>query len=208
MYCSPGNRQEDEHSLYELIRQHPLGTLITHGPSGLMANLVPFVLACDAEGAPCLRAHLARANPQLAEIAAGSELLVQFQGPEAYISPSWYASKADQGKAVPTWNYAVVQVQGTGLLCAEPAWLLAQVTALSQQQESGRAHPWQVSDAPAAYIQGMLKAICGIEIRISQIQGKWKLGQNRDEADWVSLQAGLATEPGQAELLTLMQQMK
>lgn len=191
MYCPAGNRQDDPDELIALVRACPLATLITHGAQGLMANLLPMQLVEVAPAVWRLQAHIARANPQCAALAEGAETLVLFQGPQAYITPSWYASKAQTGKAVPTWNYAMVQIRGTPTLIDDAEWVRAQVTAFSAQQEQGFAHPWQVSDAPAGYIDAMLGALYGLEITVEQMDGKWKLGQNRPDADRQSLLDGL-----------------
>ncbi len=198
MYCPAGNRQDERLELLALIASCPLATLITHGPQGLMANLIPMQVGQSANGEGVLHAHLARANPQCAELAAGAEVLVLFQGPQAYITPAWYASKAQHGKAVPTWNYAMVQVRGAARVIDDREWIRAQVTALTQQQEQAFDHPWQVADAPEAYIDAMLGALCGVEIAMTTVEGKWKLGQNRPPADRQSLLAGLEAAGHQA----------
>ena len=182
--------------LHELLRTHPLGLLITHGDSGLQANAIPFVLDADPAGGPgILRGHVARANPLWHEARAGTqtaaESLVVFQGPQAYISPSFYPSKAEHGKVVPTWNYVMVQARGRLRAIDDAAWVRAFVTRLTERFEAPRAAPWAVSDAPDDYIATMLRAIVGIEIELTALTGKWKVSQNRSAADRAGVARGL-----------------
>lgn len=184
------DRLEVKHGL---IQAYPLGMLIIPGAAP-SADLVPFALYPDegAAGLGVLRAHIARANPAWKALAAGDvECLVVFQGPEAYISPTWYATKAASHKVVPTWNYAMVQVHGAARVVEDAAWLRRQLGDLTAMQESGLPQPWAVSDAPPDFVDGLLKAIVGIEIPISAIAGKWKVSQNRGTADQQGVVAGL-----------------
>lgn len=197
MYVPPAYRETRADVLHALVRAHPLGTLVTAGAAGLTANLIPFDLV-ETAGGMVLRAHLARANPQCEDLRAGAETLVIFQGPEAYVTPSWYAAKAEHGRVVPTWNYAVVQVRGRPQVFDAPDWLAAQVGRLTDGHEAGRAHPWAVSDAPEAFIAGQLRAIVGLEIPIERIEGKWKMSQNRSEADRSGVAEGLRAEGAEA----------
>lgn len=197
MYVPPAYRETRADVLHALVRAHPLGTLVTAGAAGLTANLIPFDLV-ETAGGMVLRAHLARANPQCEDLRAGAETLVIFQGPEAYVTPSWYAAKAEHGRVVPTWNYAVVQVRGRPQVFDAPDWLAAQVGRLTEGHEAGRAHPWAVSDAPEAFIAGQLRAIVGLEIPIERIEGKWKMSQNRSEADRSGVAEGLRAEGAEA----------
>ena len=184
--------------LHELVRTHPLGLLVTLGPGGLQANPVPFILDADpAGGAPTLRAHVARANPVWHEARTDVESLVVFQGPQAYISPSMYATKAATGKVVPTWNYVMVQARGTLRVLDDAPWLHGLVTRLTERHEAARAVPWAVSDAPADYIATMLRAIVGIEITLSALTGKWKVTQNRSAADRAGVVDGLEAHAAQ-----------
>ena len=184
--------------LHELVRTHPLGLLVTLGPGGLQANPVPFILDADpAGGAPTLRAHVARANPVWHEARTDVESLVVFQGPQAYISPSMYATKAATGKVVPTWNYVMVQARGTLRVLDDAPWLHGLVTRLTERHEAARAVPWAVSDAPADYIATMLRAIVGIEITLSALTGKWKVTQNRSSADRAGVVDGLEAHAAQ-----------
>jgi transcriptional regulator len=169
--------------LHRLVREQPLGLLITQGPdSVLSANSIPFLL--DAVPAPgTLVAHVARANPVWREARSDVESLVVFQGPQAYISPSMYPSKAATGKVVPTWNYVMVQARGRLRVIDDNAWVARLVERLTTKHEATRPVPWQVSDAPADYIATMHRAIVGIEITLTALTGKWKVTQNRSSAD-------------------------
>lgn len=165
--------------LHALVKANPLATLVTHGVNGLDANHIPFLIEPDPTPFGTLRGHVARANPLWKQTDGHTEVLAVFQGPQGYITPSWYPSKAQHGKVVPTWNYAVVHAHGPLVVHDDIEWLRALVTRLTQSQEGQRDKPWLVSDAPADYIDAMLKAIVGVEIPIRRIQGKWKLSQNR-----------------------------
>ncbi len=183
--------------LQELLRAHPLGLLITQDATGEMAaNSVPFVLDVDsadpAGGPGILRAHVARANPLWRTARGDLDSIVAFQGEQAYISPSFYASKAEHHKVVPTWNYCVVQARGRLRAIDDTEWIRAFVTRLTDRHEAPRAQPWAVTDAPAGFIETMLGAIVGIEIVLTSITGKWKVGQNRSAADRAGVAQGLA----------------
>ncbi|HEY6464341.1 MAG TPA: FMN-binding negative transcriptional regulator [Candidatus Acidoferrales bacterium] len=193
MYQPPAFREDRVETLHALIRSHPLATLITAGAGGLLANLVPFTLVNEGDRGT-LRCHVARGNDQVEALKAGAETLMIFQGPEAYITPSWYASKKEHGRVVPTWNYVVVQVRGTPRLIEDPAWIREQIGHLTSIHEGQRTEPWHVNDAPDAYIAGQIKAIVGVEIPIAAIEGKWKASQNRPEADRQGVEAGLRQE--------------
>lgn len=203
MYVPKAFLEDDLQTLHALICAYPLATLITAGRGGLLANLVPFTLVDDGERG-ILRAHIAKANDQVDALSSGDETLVVFQGPEAYISPSWYVSKQEHGLVVPTWNYAVVQASGTPRVVDDPEWLRAQIHELTTMQEKARATPWSVSDAPEPFISGQLRAIIGIEIPISNIVGKWKVSQNRSEADRQSVEKGLREEGASEEMAGLV----
>ena len=134
-------------------------------------------------GENALMGHLARANPHWKEYVAGTEALAIFSGPQHYISPGWYPSKAEHGKVVPTWNYVVVHVRGTLTFHEDAPWLKQNITALTDQQENAREDPWKVSDAPADFIDGLVKSIIGVQMTITSIEGKWKVSQNRSQED-------------------------
>lgn len=193
MYLPNTFREDDLQTLHAMIRAHPLATLITAGSGGLLANLVPFTLVDGGENGT-LRAHIAKANDQVSALSSGADTLVVFQGPDAYITPSWYVSKQEHGRVVPTWNYAVVQVSGTPRVMDDPDWLRAQIHDLTTLQEAKRPTPWSVTDAPESYISGQMKVIIGIEIPISTIVGKWKVSQNRSAADRLGVEEGLRRE--------------
>lgn len=203
MYLPDVFREDDLQTLHAMIRAHPLATLITAGEGGLLANLVPFTLVEGGDNG-ILRAHIAKANDQVSALSSGAETLVVFQGPEAYITPSWYVSKQEHGRVVPTWNYAVVQVSGTPRVIDDPDWLRAQITNLTTLQEEKRSNPWHVSDAPEPFIASQMKAIIGIEIPISTIVGKWKVSQNRSDADRHGVEQGLRTEGVSEDMAALV----
>lgn len=193
MYQPPHFREDDLDTQHALIRAHPLGLLITAGSQGPAANAVPFHLVARQGTKGFLQAHIARANQQWKEIDAGAPVLVVFQGANAYITPSWYATKRETGKVVPTWNYAIVQVRGSARVVDDPTWLRTQIEALTGSHESPRAAPWAVHDAPEKFIDAQIKGIIGVEIEIAEIDGKWKVSQNRPPADIAEVVDGLET---------------
>ena len=177
--------------LHALIREHPLGTLVTLGADGLSANHIP--IEVDPEPAPfgTLRGHVARANPVWRDSVADVAALVVFQGPSTYVSPSWYPSKRETGKVVPTYNYVVVHAYGHLRSIEDPVWLRHLVERLTARFEADRAEPWQVADAPASFIDAQLRAIVGLEIPITRLLGKWKVSQNRSAPDRAGVVHGL-----------------
>lgn len=189
MYCPEAFTEARPDALAALIRDYPLGLLITVGEEGPAANPIPFQLTADGIK---LRAHLARPNPQLQHLRAGAAVLVVFQGEQAYVSPSLYASKAQTGKVVPTWNYLMVQVRGRPQVTENAGWLREQIAALTTQMEADLSQPWAVTDAPDRYIDMMLRGIVGLEIEISEFRGKWKAGQNKSADDRAGVRRGLA----------------
>jgi transcriptional regulator len=195
MYEPPLHRQEDVAAVHALIRAHPLGLLVSHGPSGLLANAIPFTLVEDGSSFGLLRCHLARANPQWRDLAAGGKALVVFQGADAYVTPSWYATKRETGKVVPTWNYVMAQARGTPHVFDNAEWLRAQIEQLTREREASREKPWAVGDAPEDFIAQQMRAIVGVEIAIADLRGKWKASQNRNEADRAGVIAGLGDDP-------------
>ena len=194
MYLPKHCEQPDHDAMARLLAAHPLATLAWQSADGLTAEHLPLMWErSEGDGAlGTLRGHVARANPVWRE-AAGAQVLAAFQGPQAYITPSWYPSKAASAKVVPTWNYAVVHARGTLRVTEDAAWLRALVGRLTDVHEASRAHRWQVDDAPADYIEQMLRAIVGIEIEITSLQGKWKVSQNRSAADRAGVAAGLGS---------------
>ena len=191
MYEPPLHREEELERQHALIRARPLGLLVSHGPQGLLANAVPFLLDAAASKLGTLEAHVARANPQWRDLASSPEALVVFQGADHYVSPSWYATKQETHKVVPTWNYVMVQARGTARVIEDDAWLERQIAALTARQEASRAAPWAVGDAPADFVALQRKAIVGIAIEIADIRGKWKTSQNRTAADRAGVVQGL-----------------
>lgn len=190
MYLPPHFREDRLEVLQDLMRTHAFATLVTYGASGLLASHVP--LHYDSQPAPygALRGHLSRANPQWRDFSPRDAALAIFAGPHQYISPSWYAAKEEHGRVVPTWNYAVVHAYGTLRLFEDPEDLRRNVETLTARHEA-EVSEWRVADAPAEYIEGMLKGIVGIEMGIDRIEGKWKLNQNRSEPDRAGVEAGL-----------------
>lgn len=202
MYRPPTFREDRKEVLHAAIHRHPLATLITCGQSGLVANVIPFNLR-DTGKNGVLCAHLAKANEQIADLKEGSPALVVFQGPQGYITPSWYPTKHEHGKVVPTWNYVIVQVRGTPRIIDDTMWLRGQLGELTANQERRRNHPWEIADAPADFIAGQLKGIVGLEVPIERIEGKWKASQNRSAADRKGVKDGLR-EDGYDELANLI----
>ncbi|MEI5679433.1 MULTISPECIES: FMN-binding negative transcriptional regulator [unclassified Mesorhizobium] len=195
--------------LHSLIRAHPLGLLVSNGQDGPVANPLPFLLDGGVPPHGRLRAHLARANPQWRMLADNPDMpvLVVFQGADTYVTPSWYETKRETGKVVPTWNYAIVQVRGRVRVIDDKDWLAGQIAELTASHEAARAEPWKVTDAPKAFIQAQIKGIIGLEIDITSIEGKWKVSQNRPVADRAGVAEGLETETtGTAEMAHLVRQ--
>lgn len=179
-----------DEAVRDLLTHHGAADLITATPRGLLSTLLPFVHDPDTGEHGALLGHLARNNDQWRRPAIG-EALVILRGPDAYITPAWYASKAQHGRVVPTWNYLTAHVYGDLVVHDDPAWVEALVRRLTSHHEAGRPHPWSVDDAPAAYIAGQLRAIVGIELRITRIEAKAKFSQNRPEADIAGVIQGL-----------------
>ena len=190
MYEPPLHRNEDLPAMQALIRDRVFGLLISNGSEGLVANSVPFVLDAVASRLGTLKVHLARANPQWRDLEASSDALIVFQGHDRYITPSWYETKRETGKVVPTWNYTMVQAKGRAKVM-DDAWLGQQIEELTRALEQRREQPWAVGDAPADFIAMQRRAIVGIEIEILDIRGKWKTSQNRNAVDRAGVVAGL-----------------
>jgi transcriptional regulator len=177
--------------LHDLIRRHPLATLVTLGPDGLVANHIPMEIDPEPEPFGTLRGHVARANPVWRDFAKDVDALVIFAGPQLYVTPSWYPTKQESGKVVPTWNYAVVHAHGPLRPIDDVAWLRDFVTRLTNRHEGTRAAPWHVADAPADFIERQLGSIVGIEIPVRRFEGKWKVSQNRAAPDRAGVVVGL-----------------
>jgi transcriptional regulator len=191
MYQPDDFHVEDVSEMHALMRARPFATLVSSGSAGLYASHLPTVLKDEG---PCgvIECHLARPNPHWKDLAEGNEALMIFQGPEGYITPNWYPSKAQHGKAVPTWNFAVVHAYGRPEVMKDKDWLLQHVTELTAQQESSEAEPWAPSDAPATYIDVMLRGIVGFRFAITRLEGKWKMSQNREVQDRLGVVKGLS----------------
>jgi transcriptional regulator len=188
----PAHFNEVRHDVMRaLMRAHPLSTLVTQCDSGLVANHVPVQTLAEPEPLGCLRGHIARANPLWRDYRSGTQALAIFQGPQAYVSPSFYVSKAKTGEVVPTWNYAVVHASGTLKFIQDTRWLREFVAGLTSTYETPRTEPWKIDDAPAAYIDKNLKLIVGFEFSITALQGKWKMSQNRTQPDRDSVRRNL-----------------
>lgn len=192
MYTPRAFALDDLPELQQLIRHTRLAQLVTFGEHGLQASHLPLLLNPDEGPNGTLYGHLAKANRQWQDLQNGSEALVIFAGAEAYVSPGFYPAKAEHGKVVPTWNYLAVHAYGQAEVFTDAERLLTLVSALTDRHESERAQPWKVSDAPADYIDGMLKAIVGFALPIQRLQGKRKLSQNRSAADIAGVREGLA----------------
>ncbi|UOO90976.1 FMN-binding negative transcriptional regulator [Vitreoscilla massiliensis] len=193
MHCPKVFEEHRAEILLTLLQQYPLATVISHADAGLEVNLLPMLLQ-QRDGKAYLLGHMAKNNAQLQALAHSDEVLWLFQGPNAYVSPAWYPSKQEHGKVVPTWNYIMVEVRGKVRLFDDAEALLQVVQALTTEHELGRAQPWQVSDAPSAYITAQLRGIVGIEVEITSMRGKFKLSQNRSEEDQAGVCAGMAAE--------------
>jgi len=206
----PAHFEEDRpEMLHALMRAHPLATIVTLTPAGLVANHIPlqFEVPARSGGPGVLRGHVARANPLWTDAAAGVEALAVFQGPQGYISPSWYPTKKEHGKVVPTWNYCCVHAHGTLRIHDDPAWVRLLVAGLTAAHEAQMPQPWSIDDAPADFIDASLRNIVGIEIVIERLQGKWKISQNqpqRNRAGVVQAMTGRGTPEAavMAELIT------
>lgn len=177
--------------MHQLMRAHPLGAMVTLGSGGLDANHVPFEMSADGAPYGTLRAHLPRNNPAWREHAKGMETLVIFQGPQSYISPSLYATKKEDARVVPTYNFMVVHAYGPLRVIDDAGWVRAHLERLTDAFEAGRAQPWKVTDAPDDYIEKMLTVLVGIEIPITKLAGKWKVSQNQPEINRGSVERGL-----------------
>ena len=195
MYVPPHFQEDRVPELHAAIRRMALGTLVSTGADGLIASHVPMLIEPEPAPFGTLIGHVARANPHGR---ADGEALAIFLGPNAYITPSWYATKRETGKVVPTWNYVAIHAYGRLRFFDDRERLLALVTRLTETHEAPRDAPWAVSDAPPEFVRGMLNAIVGFELPIARLEGKWKMSQNRTPADRAGVREGLAREPSPA----------
>ncbi|MFG0753960.1 FMN-binding negative transcriptional regulator [Pseudomonas sp. TYF_14] len=199
MYNSKPHQEHDLTRLHQHMLDTRLAVLVSQGEQGLLATHLP-VLVNTAEGDfGTVYAHLARANRQWQDLQHGGEALLVFPGADAYVSPGYYPSKAENPKVVPTWNYLAVHAYGTAEVIHEAEPLLAIVSRLTDRHEQGRSEPWKVTDAPADYIEGMLRAIVGIRLPIARLQGARKLSQNRSGQDIAGVREGLSASPDQLD---------
>lgn len=198
MYIPPAFRDDDQASLHATMRATRLANLVTMTPEGLMATPLPLLLDETRGKHGTLYGHLARANPQWSLPVTGEALAI-FMGPDAYVTPSWYAAKNEHGKVVPTWNYVTVHAYGSIRFFDDGAELLEVVTRLTNRHEGSRPLPWEVSDAPSDYMRAQLKGIVGVELTITRTEGKRKLSQNRSEADQAGVIAGLSGSEDEAD---------
>ncbi|WP_077960637.1 FMN-binding negative transcriptional regulator [Ensifer adhaerens] len=192
MYTPPAFKEETLSVLHAIIEAASLSTFVTTTADGLLATPLPLLLDRDEGSHGTLYGHLARANPQGTTPAIGAALAT-FMGADAYVTPSWYASKREHGKVVPTWNYVAVHAYGAAEFFTDEERLLEVVTRLTNRHEAARTEPWQVSDAPAAFVKAQLRGIIGIRLPIDRLDGKRKLSQNRSTEDRAGVSAGLAT---------------
>lgn len=206
MYNSKPHQEHDLQRLQQQMLETRLAVLITHGEQGLLASHIPVLIDTGEGEYGTVYGHLARANRQWQELQQGSEALLVFAGADAYVSPSFYPCKAATHKVVPTWNYLAVHAYGSAEVIEDGAALLDIVSRLTDRHEQGRDTPWQVSDAPSDYIEGMLRAIVGFRLPISRIQGARKLSQNRSAEDVAGVRDGLAssTDPQDNQLAAQM----
>jgi transcriptional regulator len=194
MYQPPHFAETRVPVMHALMRSHPFALLVTLQDGVIAADHVPIAIDETASDLGTLRAHVARANPIVRNCAEGSDVLAVFQGPQAYVTPSWYPSKREHGKVVPTWNYAVVHACGAIRFHDDPVWLRRQLDMLTTRQEAPRSEPWSIDDAPDDFMQRQMRGIVGIEIEIVSLDGKWKMSQNKDAADRVGVRDGLTGE--------------
>ena len=195
MYLPSSFAEKDLPTLHAFIEAHPLAALVTAvgGAEGLFATHLPLLLDHESRSLGTLFGHIARANPHARQLATGAnEVLVIFSGPDAYITPNWYPTKAEHGRVVPTWNYVAVHAYGTVTVHDDPEFLRPHLEKLTRRHEASRDRSWEVSDAPDAYVAQQLRAIVGIEVTIERLEGKWKMSQNRSSADIDGVVDGLA----------------
>ncbi|WP_075322486.1 FMN-binding negative transcriptional regulator [Acidithiobacillus albertensis] len=202
MYCPDSFSEKRPEIIQEMIRSHPLATIVSMGNDGLEANHIPLYLTFGQESQIVLQGHVARANPLWREGYLRSDVLVIFQGPQHYISPSWYITKAETGKVVPTWNYTIVHAYGELKVKDNPEWIRQQMVAMTDQQEQNFPHPWHVDDAPPEFTEQVIKQVVGIEIFVTRWMGKWKVSQNQSAGnrDSVNKNLRLQNQPDSAAM--------
>ena len=191
MYIRQDHRLDDQQETFALIEEHALGAWVVQGVDGLVANHIPFLLDRTRGPRGTLVGHVARANPVWKALATAPPSLVMFHGPHSYITPNWYPGKAEHGKVVPTWDYAVVHAHGVARAIEDRDWLLDMLERLTNAQEASQPAPWRVGDAPADFIDKLLRAIVGIEIPIDRLEGKLKASQDEAVRDRMGTVEGL-----------------
>jgi transcriptional regulator len=196
MYVPPHFEETRLEVQHELIRASPLATVVTLSADGIDANHVPLHLCRDQGPLGTLRGHVARANPMWSDRTQDVEALAIFQGPDAYVSPSWYPTKREHGKVVPTWNYVVVHAYGALRVIDDPVWLRGLLEALVSRHEAESVAPWSVADAPGEFIERMIGSIVGFEIVITRLIGKWKVSQNQPAQNRAGVAAALRERGG------------
>lgn len=194
MFQPPVFREERHSVMRDLIRAHPFATIVASATGCLTADHVPLVLK-TGQDTHSLQGHIAVANPLFRSTDDPFDVLTIFQGPQTYVTPSWYATKHEHGKVVPTWNYVVVHARGQLRFTQETGWLLRHLADLTHQHESHRAEPWAVTDAPSDFVHRKLRGLVGFEIGIEHMQGTWKVSQNKELKDWTGVKAGLEADP-------------
>lgn len=219
MYLPDAYRMQDAALINEFIRNHPFATLIVANAEGVEANHIPLYLRQEAEQKILLQGHVARNNPLWSTLPFDGKALAIFHGPHAYISPSWYATKKETGRVVPTWNYMVIQVQGKLSANLDPLWLREHLGRLTAQHEQGMPEPWDLEDAPAQFVEKMINAVVGIEMQVESVTAKFKISQGQTAenkfgvieglrlrklpfdpmmAEWIESHAQTGTEVGKA----------
>lgn len=198
MYLPRSFEETDRDTMLRFIRSHPLATLVTMSADGFCADHVPLLVAESPHDKTVLRGHVARANPVWKNIGECADVLAVFHDPGGYITPSWYATKAETGKAVPTWNYVAVHATGKARAIHDHDWLHALLGELTAHHEATRSAPWSLSDAPKDYVDAQIRAIVGIEVRTLDLKGKWKMSQNRLPRDIDGVVEGLRCEASEA----------
>lgn len=197
MYVPSHFKEDDTDKLLQYIRDYGFGLLVVADSEGIEANHVPFYLRADGNGNQGqLECHVARNNPVWQRLQDGSRVLAVFQGPDAYISPSWYETKAETGRVVPTWNYLAVHAEGRARVIEDRSWLKGHLHRLTDQHESEMDNPWSVDDAPADFIERLVQAVVGIEITIENLTGKLKASQNQPDKNRAGVKAGLESAEG------------
>ena len=197
MYVPSHFKEGDIGKLQQYIRDYGFGLLVVADDDGIEANHVPFYLSSEQNGTlGQLQCHLARSNPVWQRLHDGARVLVVFQGPDAYVSPSWYETKAETGRVVPTWNYLAVHAEGSARIIEDSTWLKHHLHRLTDQHEASMSNPWSVDDAPTDFTERLVKAIVGVEIKVEALAGKLKASQNQPEKNRVGAKVGLETGEG------------